>query len=34
VSAQRAKLGHVAFLWVPREEVAEVDRLVWSALND
>ena len=34
VTAQRAKLGHVSFRWVPREEVAHVDRLVWSALSD
>jgi len=34
VTAQRAKLDHVAFRWVPREEVADVDRLVWSALSE
>ena len=34
VTAQLAKLGHVSFRWVPRDENADVDRLVWSALSD
>jgi ribonuclease HI len=32
VLAQAAKLGRVVFRWVPREQLADVDRLVWSAL--
>ena len=34
VTAQLAKLGHVSFRWVPRDENADVDRLVWSALSE
>lgn len=34
VTAQLAKLGHVSFRWVPRDENADVDRLVWSALTE
>lgn len=33
VAAQLPRLGHVAFRWVPRDENADVDRLVWAALN-
>jgi len=33
VLACAAKLGRVAFRWVPREQLAHVDRLVWTALT-
>lgn len=33
VLAHAAKLGTVAFRWVPREELADVNRLVWSAFT-
>jgi ribonuclease HI len=34
VTAQLAKFGHVSFRWVPRDENAHVDRLVWTALAE
>ena len=34
VTAQLSKLGHVSFRWVPRDENADVDRLVWTALSE
>jgi ribonuclease H / adenosylcobalamin/alpha-ribazole phosphatase len=33
VTAQLGKLGHVSFRWVPRDENAHVDQLVWAALS-
>jgi len=34
VLSQLPKLGRVSFRWVPRDENAHVDRLVWAALAD
>ena len=33
VLAHAAKLGRVSFRWVPREQLADVDRLVWASLT-
>jgi probable phosphoglycerate mutase len=33
VADELPKLGHVSFRWVPREENADVDRMVWAALS-
>jgi ribonuclease HI len=34
VTAQLAHFDHVSFRWVPRDENAQVDRLVWTALAE
>lgn len=34
VMTQLPRLGRVSFRWVPREENAHADRLVWSAISE